>query len=159
MKKDIGYLGFGISGAIQLMILYAIIKIDTNKLLDIVANNQTVILVVLLSIALILSIGVYFLSNKNLNGTNRVSLVLLSCTSFLAISQNLLFLVYGLCDTLLSFVDYPIISLLSIGFFVIFYEVNLALTFGGIIYASDKKWGAIIPLVVAIAGIILIINW
>lgn len=152
------FAGLGAVAAIVLIIIIVsnLITGGAQGLALFIANNSWIFAIVLFILVLAISLEIYDSLKKNFS---VVSKVMYTISSFLVLSQNAVFLVYGLYRALTAYPDDAFLLILGVGGFIFVYIIDLAVTIFSISAPIEKEWGAIVPFIVSICGLILIANW
>lgn len=100
-----------------------------------------------------------FMELRKDNSMPKFSPIATCITTFFAIGQNFSFLIYGLYVTLTTYPDEALLLLIAFGGFIVIYVIDTFITVVAVVFSLDKSYGAIFPLLITIAGAILIVNW
>lgn len=152
------FAGLGAVAAIVLIIIIIanIITGGAHGLALFIANYSWIIAIILFVIVLAISIGIYDSMKKKFSVASKV---MYSIASFLALSQNAVFLIYGLYRAITAYPDDAFLLILGIGGFIFVYIIDATVTIVSIVTPMEKEWGAIVPFLASICGLILIVNW
>lgn len=152
------FAGLGAVAAVVLIIIIVanIITGGAQGLALFIANNSWVFAIVLFILVLAISVEIYNSLKKNFSVASKV---MYSISTFLVLSQNAVFLFYGLYRALTAYPDDAFLLILSVGGFIFVYIIDIAVTIFSIVTPMEKEWGAIVPFFASICGLILIVNW
>lgn len=152
------FAGLGAVAAVVLIIIIVanIITGGAQGLALFIANNSWVFAIVLFILVLAISVEIYNSLKKNFSVASKV---MYSIASFLVLSQNAVFLIYGLYRALTAYPDDAFLLILGVGGFIFVYIIDAAVTIFSIVTPMEKEWGAIVPFLASICGLFLIANW
>ncbi|MGN0508406.1 MAG: hypothetical protein ACI4GX_04155 [Ruminococcus sp.] len=152
------FAGLGAVAALVLIIIIVsnIIIGGAQGLALFIANYSWILAIILFVIFLVISVGIYDSLKKSFSVTSKV---MYSIASFLVLSQNAVFLFYGLYRALTAYPDDAFLLILGVGGYIFVYFIDMFLTVVSICAPMEKEWGAIVPFLTSIGGLILIVNW
>lgn len=149
--------GLGIVAAIVfvLIVIGGAIKGGAKGVADFIEKHYIIIgIILLLSIAVIC-----YLIARTIENLSLGLVIVNSVGCGLALSQNAVFLVYGLYRSLTAYPNDALLTILAIGGFVLIYIIDTVITVAGISLSKNKPWSSLVTIVIAVMGLFLSLKW
>lgn len=156
MSRAFEGLGLVAAFVLAVIVLVNIIKGGAEGLAKFIESYYVVIGIILFIIDAAIGVFIYTTMKSEGSKSNPVAH---SITAVFAIAQNAAFLVYGLYRALTAHPDDAFLIVLAIGGFIFVYIVDAGITFASIGATMELSFGWIFPIMVFVAGGILIKQW
>lgn len=138
-----------------LIVVSRAIKSGARGVAEFIESYYIIIGILLL---IIITVICYMISGmiEDLSLGNRI----INCIACgLVLAQNAGFLIYGLYRSLTVYPNDAFLTALAIGGFIVVYAIDIFFTIGSIVIGANKSWGSAILFVIAVAGLLLTLEW
>lgn len=156
MSRAFAGLGFAAGVVFILIIIAGAIKGGARGVVNFIENYYVILGIILFLIIAAICAVIFGAIESSISKANKI----VNCIGAgLAMSQNAVFLVYGLHHALTIYLNDAFLIFLALGGFIVVYIINCFITFFGVVLSVGKSWGSIIQIIIVLAGIWLISAW